>query len=51
MIVIKSGVTRGKREEIELNVSFKFCSKTEFKQVFVPFGIHYFGSCTWLIIL
>lgn len=47
-IIIK---TRGKREEIEVNVSFKFCSETGFKQVFVPFGIRYFGSCTWLIIL
>lgn len=46
-IIIK---TRGKREEKEVNVSFKFCSETGFKQVFIPFGIRYFGSCTWLII-
>lgn len=52
-VIIKiSGVTRGRKkpEETELNVSFKFCFETEFKKDIVPFGINYFGSCTWLII-
>lgn len=32
VIIIKSGVTREKREETELNVSFKFCFETGFKK-------------------
>lgn len=52
VIIRKSRVTKEKkkREEIELNVSFKFCFETGFKKDIVPFGINYFGSCAWLII-
>ena len=48
--IIKSGATWGKTKERELNVSFKFCFETGFRKDIVPFGINYFGSCTWLII-
>lgn len=40
----------GKNKERELNVSFKLCFETGFRKDIVPFGINYFGSCTWLII-
>lgn len=35
---------------VELHVSFTFCFETGFRRDTVPFGIHYFGSGTWLII-
>lgn len=35
---------------VELHVSFMFCFETGFRRDTVPFGIHYFGSGTWLII-
>lgn len=33
---------------VELHVSFTCCFETGFRKDIVPFGIHYFGSCTWL---
>lgn len=34
----------------ELHVSFTFCFETGLRKDTVPFGSHYFGSSTWLII-
>lgn len=35
---------------IEPSVSFTSCFEAGFTKDIVPFGIHHFGSCTWLII-
>lgn len=56
LIIIKSGVMevgggleKAKKED-RTQCFIQFCFETGFRKDIVPFGINYFGSCTWLII-